>query len=318
LKTLRAARDKPAQWLTTHEDKIGAQGKPIKSNVTDNDSAKMKSSHGIIQGYDGVAMVDQKHQVIVHGEAFGAAQEPSLLIPMIEGTRERFQALGEPGDLFHRVRFVADTGFYTEAGLRYLFEHGIDAYLPDPHFRQRDPRFRDAKQHTPERERAANAKRRGRTFRPKDFVYDAEKGTCTCPAGHPMYLKNSRFTTSDGYQATSFQARLTDCRVCPLRKRCLQREDQVSSRQVYFFHGRSAEAEETFTDKMKRKIDTWSGRMLYGLRVAVVEPVFGNVESNIGLHRFTLRGKPKVNAQWLLYCMVHNIGKLCRYGYGFR
>jgi hypothetical protein len=69
---------------------------------------------------------------------------------------------------------------------------------------------------------------------------------------------------------------------------------------------------------MKRKIDTWSGRMLYGLRVAVVEPVFGNVESNIGLHRFTLRGKPKVNAQWLLYCMVHNIGKLCRYGYGFR
>jgi len=33
----------------------GKTGKPIKSNITDNESAKMKTSHGVIQGYDGVA-----------------------------------------------------------------------------------------------------------------------------------------------------------------------------------------------------------------------------------------------------------------------
>jgi len=27
------------------------------------------------------------------------------------------------------------------------------------------------------------------------------------------------------------------------------------------------------------------------------------------LHRFTLRGKAKVNGQWKLYCMMHNIEK---------
>jgi len=54
-------------------------GKPIKSNITDNESTKMKTSHGVIQGYNGVAVVDAKHQVIVHAEAFGSAQEHDLL-----------------------------------------------------------------------------------------------------------------------------------------------------------------------------------------------------------------------------------------------
>jgi hypothetical protein len=35
------------------------------------------------------------------------------------------------------------------------------------------------------------------------------------------------------------------------------------------------------------------------------------------LNRFTLRGKRKVNSQWLLYCIVHNLLKVHRYGYGY-
>ena len=35
------------------------------------------------------------------------------------------------------------------------------------------------------------------------------------------------------------------------------------------------------------------------------------------LDRFTLRGKPKVNMQWLFYCIVHNLTKVYRYGEGF-
>jgi hypothetical protein len=32
------------------------------------------------------------------------------------------------------------------------------------------------------------------------------------------------------------------------------------------------------------------------------------------MNRFTLRGRIKVNIQWLLYCMVHNIGKILTRG----
>ncbi len=49
-------------------------------------------------------------------------------------------------------------------------------------------------------------------------------------------------------------------------------------------------------------------------RMSVVEPVFGNVTSNKGLKRFSLRSKIKVNAQWKLFCLIQNIEKLANYG----
>jgi hypothetical protein len=66
--------------------------------------------------------------------------------------------------------------------------------------------------------------------------------------------------------------------------------------------------------RMKRKIDTDEGRYQYSRRLGTVEPVFANICSAHRLRRLSLRGKKKVNAQWLLYCMVHNIGKLQRFG----
>ena len=71
------------------------------------------------------------------------------------------------------------------------------------------------------------------------------------------------------------------------------------------------------TKLMVEKIDSEEGRKIYPRRMAIVEPVFGNIRSNKRLDRFTLRGKIKVNIQWLLYCMVHNIEKIMNYGYGF-
>jgi hypothetical protein len=57
LKTLREKVAKIKRWLEANEDKPGKSGKPRKTNLTDSESAKMKSAHGVIQGYDGVAAV---------------------------------------------------------------------------------------------------------------------------------------------------------------------------------------------------------------------------------------------------------------------
>ena len=269
----------------------------------------MKTSHGVVQGYDGVAMVDQEHPVVVSAEAFGEGQEQRLLAPMVEGTRATFRAMDGPEDIFEQAKLTADAGFHSEANMKQLFCEGIDAYVADTQFRKRDPRFASAARHKP-----AKAPKAARKFTPQDFLYDREKKTCTCPAGKRMYLKNQHFVVN-GYQAVSFQGKLTDCRSCALREPCLRRADQKSSRQVYFFEGRSETPPESFTAKMKRKIDTWQGRLCYGLRLGIVEPVFGNLRHNLGLLRFTLRGKKKVNIQWQLYCIIHNLGKLQRYGY---
>ncbi len=65
---------------------------------------------------------------------------------------------------------------------------------------------------------------------------------------------------------------------------------------------------------MIKKIDAREGRYQYSRRMGIVEPVFGNLCSTLGLHRFSLRSKKKVDIQWKLYCMVHNLLKIHRYG----
>jgi len=80
--------------LKKHGPRLGRQGKEVKSNVTDNESANMMTSHGTIQGYNGQALVDSKHQVIVHAEAFGEGQDHYHIGPMMVGAKENMEALG--------------------------------------------------------------------------------------------------------------------------------------------------------------------------------------------------------------------------------
>ena len=279
--TLKRATKKVKAWLSKNEDKPGATGRPRKSNVTDNESAKMKTSKGVIQGYVGVTMVDARHQVVVHAEAWGEAQEHALLVPMVEGTRRGFEALGEKVDVLKKAAICADSGFHTEANAKYLFESGIDGYLADHLFRKRDPRFQRAARHRSSREPSKAGQ-----FRPNDFIHDPESKTCICPAGQFLYQNGSR---------------------------CLRHPQRTPVRQVVFFTGRTQGLAETYSAKMKRKIDTEQGRYEYSRRLPIVEPVFGNICGTRGLRRFSLRGKRKVNTQWLLYCMVHNVGKVHRY-----
>ena len=100
-----------------------------------------------------------------------------------------------------------------------------------------------------------------------------------------------------------------------MRNRCLRHPDRTPTRQVAFFAKNQSSPLE-FTERMKAAIDSDRGRRLYGRRIATVEPVFANLRHNKRLDRFTLRTRSKVNAQWNLYCLVHNIEKLAHHGYG--
>ena len=67
-------------------------------------------------------------------------------------------------------------------------------------------------------------------------------------------------------------------------------------------------------DEMKAKIDTPQGKQIYARRLAIVEPVFANICVQKRLDRFTLRTKAKVDVQWRLFALVHNIGKIHTFG----
>ena len=314
--TLQKQAKKIREWLSNNDDKPGKSGKPIKSNITDNESAKMKTSRGVIQGYDGVAAVDDKHQVIVHAEAFGEAQEHALLKPMVEGTRKNFKSIGE-GDIFEDTKLTADSGFHTENNMKMLVEEEIDGYVADNLFRKRDPRFADYDRYK-ERTKKERAKREGRKnlFSTKDFTFPEDLSHCICPAGKRLYRSGGNVVVRN-FRAVKFKGPKSACIPCNLRSQCLRHPDRTEIRQVAYFVGRSEKGKNTFTEKMKHKIDSAMGRFIYGKRMGAVEPVFANICSTLGLDRFTLRGKLKVNAQWNLFCIVHNIKKIQSFGPGF-
>jgi transposase len=313
LERLRANVRRIKTFLATHAENLGPKGTVRQSNITDPDSAKMKTSHGVIQGYTAVAAVDGKHQVIVHAAAHGEGQEHGLLVPTVEGLRQNGKALGED-DVLRRARLTADAGYASEANMRYLFEQGVDAYVADNQFRCRDARFATADRYKVRHRKERRQEQGGRIlFRPADFTYDERRRTCICPAGKRLY-KNGANVTIGGLTGMKFTAPKSACRPCGLRDQCLRHPQKTSVRQVVFFTGCTRDAGETFTAKMKRKIDSARGRAIYQRRLATAEPVFANLRAAKRLDRFTLRGKTKVNAQWLLYCLVHNIGKIQRYG----
>lgn len=299
--------------LKTQPENIGPSGKERQGNITDPESAKMKGSQGIAQGYNAVAAVDNKHQVIVAAEAFGEGQDQSLLEPMIDTVRDNFEAVGEEKDIFETAKLTADAGFHTEENMKRVYEENIDAYIADRAFRKRDPRFNDIERY---KERTKKERREyygtAALFTPKDFIYDAKKRTCICPAGKSLY-RNGANVIIDGRQGIKFRAPKSACRECHLKPKCLRHPERTEQRQIVFFTGVKF-GKDTFTEKMKRKIDSTLGRYIYNKRIATVEPVFANIRYNLGLDRFSLRGKRKVDAQWKLFSIVHNIGKIHRYG----
>ncbi len=70
---------------TTIANFISSQPVEVKSNITDNESAKMKTNKGTIQGVNGVATVDKKHQIIIDATGFGEGQKYHTLA-LIQGS----------------------------------------------------------------------------------------------------------------------------------------------------------------------------------------------------------------------------------------
>ena len=314
--TLQKEFERIDQFLKTASPRIGRGKIPkeVKSNMTDNESAKMTTSKGTIQGYNGVAAVDKKHQVIVDAQVFGEGQEHHTLKPVLASIKSRFERTGICEDIYKEGTIItADTGFFNEDNYQYLREQEIDAYIPDNQFRSRDKSFTGQKEKYGKRHQDT-VKGIKAVIPSSEFHFDKKSKTCICPEGNDMWLKHEVVETN-GIHKLFFEGKLTDCRSCPIKERCMRNPGSADSRkgagrQVSF----TCTNGKTATDWMKKRVDSRHGKVIYGHRMSTVEPVFANICVNKKLNRFSLRGKSKVQGQWQLYCLVHNIEKLMNYG----
>jgi transposase len=289
-KHLNRQIDKISNFLEEMQQKGGKHVKEIQSNVTDNESAMIHSSKGFIQGYIGIAVSDQKSQVITGAQAFGSANETEHLPEMLDTNAENLKEAGVTLEEGKKATMRGDANYFSEENLQACEQRGIDAVIPDSQAKRRLGSDGDSR------------------YEVDDFKYNETEDYYECPQGKRLACK--RTTVQGGVEGKVYQASLTDCKGCPAFSKCSwSRKEQSEQVQGKVLRITKKNGQGNVCRKMRKKLETIEYQDKYADRIGIVEPVFANIRYCRGLNRFTLRGKKKVNSQWLLYCMVHNLGK---------
>jgi uncharacterized protein YukE len=295
-KRLNNKIEKISNFLETMEKKEGKRGREIKSNVTDNQSALIHTSKGYIQGYIGLAVSDKKEQIIVSAQAVGSANESEHFPHMLDMALDNMKEADVKVPEGTKPVMLADNNYFGEENLKACHEHGLEAIIPDSNYKSRLGRT--------EKKRYETA----------DFKYHEEGNYYECPAGKKLEYKG--IGGPEGRHGKTYRASIRDCRLCPCNEKCMGHKKKPPKNP----RGRSlliTESNEqgSFCRLMREKLNEQEYQDQYAYRIQIIEPVFANIAYCKGLNRFTVRGAMKVNGQWLLYCIVHNLGK-CLKGYG--
>ena len=254
------------EFLKDREPKRGSNGKEIQSNVIDNESVKMPSSHGVLQGYNAQALVDSKHQVILAAEAF-SSQDHENLEPMLKDAKKNLAAIGKDETYFQGKQLTADSNYHSFNSLTLCRDEKIDAYIPDIHFRKRDPRFADQERFKDGVHGRQRPDAKPSLFTTADFSFDPGKQVYLCPQGKELtcHARNqiNRYRTYDVYRA-----RVEDCAACPVKARCLSKP--TSSRRYLSVPVDTQPP--NLIDEMKAKIDSEQGKRIYARRLGTLAP----------------------------------------------
>jgi len=289
-KQLNGRIEKISRFLEKMQKKEGRHAKEIQSNVTDNESAMIHSSKGYIQGYVGIAVSDQKSQIITSAQAFGSANETEHLPEMLDRNAENLEEAGVTLEEGKKPTMSADANYFSKENLLACQERGIDAVIAGSQAGRRIG---------PDGENR---------YEIDDFKYNENDDYYECP--HGKRLEYKRKTVQKGIEGKVYQASLTYCKQCPLFSKCSwSKKEQSAQVQGKTLRITEKNKQGDVCHEMRKKLETVQYQDIYAYRIQIIEPVFANIRHCKGLNRFTLRGKEKVNSQWLLYCMVHNLSK---------
>jgi hypothetical protein len=257
IKRLKNKLKKLNKFLKDAKPRKGVSGGEVQSNITDNESALIKGPHGYIQWYNGIAVVDSGSQVIISAKAIGSGPESGSFPEMLDSLEGAIKAVtGKKAPLKDSL-VTGDTGFFTEGNLQEAAKRSIAVLIPDPQFRQRDPYFSEKK------EEKVNKKKR---FKADDFIHNKKTDDYICPAGKVLSYKCD--ASLRGNTGKKYQAKIQDCRNCPLANECIaERSKRNSPRTLYVVY---MKYKKNLSEEMRKKIDDPVNRELYSRRMQII------------------------------------------------
>jgi len=180
-----AALQEKQDWHKELLGQLDAEQKQI--SVTDPDTRKMPTAHGMVVGYNAQMAVDAKHKLIAADDVTNEVADYQQLANVAMEAKANLELT--------QAEVVADAGYYNAAEVSRCLEHGLTPFVPKS-------------------DTSANTARG--LYGKSRFKYDALKNEYVCPAGGALTY---RFSTYELGRELQYY-RTTGCQACALRSQC--------------------------------------------------------------------------------------------------
>ena len=280
VKELDAAVDKMAEY----DHKREVLGNRNSYSKTDEDATFMRMKEDAMlngqlkPGYN--VQISTENQFITNYGIYQRPTDTGTLIDYLKSFKERYGITSK--------EIVADAGYGSEQNYEYMLGNEMIPYVKYNYFHKEQKR-----------------KQRNNPYLQQNLMYDKERDVFMCPNNKELiHIDSHTRTTELGYKSTVDRYECQDCSECPLKSECTKAK---GNRQIEVNH--------TLNEYKRRvrKLLT-SERGLYHRSMRPIEPeaVFGQIKDAHSFRRFHLRSIPKVNVEFGLVAMAHNIHKLAK------
>lgn len=227
--------------------------------------------------------ISTENQIIVNYTMHQNLTDTKTLKPHLDNFEQTY---GE--EIFNQLQTItADAGYGSEENYDALEDKGITAYV---------------KYNTFEKEQDKNYQKKHKPFSKENLYYNQEEDYYVCPMGQKMHKTHqSQKTTEAGYKQNLSHYQAQNCQGCPLRSQCFKAKGNRSIERNHNLEKHKQKTRELLLSEIgiqKRK-----------QRSADVEPVFAQLKHNNGFRRFSLKGIKKVELEFGLMAIAHNLRK---------
>lgn len=224
--------------------------------------------------------ISTENQFVTNFSIHQRPGDTATLIPHLEQFRKQYQK--QSGEV------VADGGYGSEQNYEYLETTGIEAYVKYNYFhKEQKKKFKQD------------------PFYASNLYYNAENNFVVCPMGQRMRCIGVKQRKSDlGYISRVHLYQAANCTGCPLRGACYRGQ---SDRIIELNHKLLR-----YKQQARDKLLSAKGLEHRSRRPIEPEAVFGQIKSNNRFSRFKLRGLEKVEVEFGLVVISHNLRKMAQ------
>lgn len=227
--------------------------------------------------------ISTQNQIIVHYTIHQNPTDTKTLKPHLENFEQTFGR-----KIFKKLEEITtDAGYGSEENYDYLEQKQLKAFV---------------KYNTFEKEQDQNYQRKHKAFSKENLHYNQEEDYYVCPMGQKMHhTHQSQKKTAAGYTQTLSHYQAKNCEGCPLKGQCFKAQ---GNRSIERNHNLERHKQRT-RDLLLSEIGIQRRKQ----RSADVEPVFAQLKHNNGFRRFSLKGLKKVELEFGLMAIGHNLRK---------